>query len=44
MFYGPYNWWHSSKGFREVINEMIGYYYVRLFFRPYEQELKAKIK
>ncbi len=44
MFYGPYDWWHSSKGFREVINEMIGYYYVKLFFRPYEKELKSKIK
>jgi len=44
MFYGPYDWWHSSKGFREVINEMIGYYYVKLFFRPYEKELKLKIK
>jgi hypothetical protein len=40
MFYGPYNWWHSSKGFRETLNEAIGYYYVKFFFRPYEKELK----
>ncbi len=44
MFYGPFNWWHSSKGFREVMNEALGYYYVKLFFRPYEKELKAGIK
>jgi len=44
MFYGPYDWWHSSKGFREVINEAIGLYYVKLFFRPYEKELKEKQK
>jgi len=39
MFYGPYDWWHSSKGFRETLNEAIGYYYVRCFFRPYENEI-----
>lgn len=38
MFYGPDNWWHSSKGFREVMNEAFGYFYVKLFFRPYEKE------
>ena len=42
MFYGPYDWWHSSKGFREVMNEAIGLYYVKLFFRPYEKELQSK--
>jgi len=40
IFYGPNNWWHSSKGFREVMNEAFGLYYVKLFFRPYEKELK----
>ena len=44
MFYGPDDWWHSSKGFREVMNEALGYYYVKLFFRPYEKEMKKKIK
>ena len=40
MYYGPYDWWHSSKGFRETLNEAIGYFYVRLFFRPYKKELE----
>jgi len=44
MFYGPDDWWHSSKGFREVMNEALGYYYVKFFFRPYEKEMKKKIK
>jgi len=44
MFYGPFDWWHSSKGFREVMNEAFGYYYVKLFFRPYEKELNGKTK
>lgn len=35
-YYGPHNWWKNSKGFREVMNEIFGYFYVRLFFRPYE--------
>ena len=26
------------------MNEALGYYYVKLFFRPYEKELKAGIK
>ncbi len=36
FYYGPHNWWKNSKGFREVMNEIFGYFYVRLFFRPYE--------
>jgi len=35
FYYGPCNWWKSGKGFRETINEAIGYFYVRFFFRPY---------
>jgi len=35
FYYNRYNWWKSSKGFREVINELIGYVYVELFFKPY---------
>ncbi|MCX6286031.1 MAG: YdcF family protein [Bacteroidetes bacterium] len=42
IFYGPSDWWHSSKGFREVINEAIGYYYVKIFFRSYKKELKGR--
>jgi len=43
MFYGPSDWWHSSKGFREVMNEALGYYYVKFFFRPYEKGNKQDI-
>jgi hypothetical protein len=39
FYYGPQNWWRSSKGFRETMNEAIGYFYVRYFFKPYESEL-----
>jgi len=35
FYYGPHNWWKSGKGFRETVNEAIGYFYVRFFFRPY---------
>ena len=35
FYYGPDDWWRSSKGFRETVNEALGYFYVRLFFRPY---------
>ncbi len=42
LFYNAVDWWHSSKGFREVMNEAIGLIYVKLFFRPYETELKNK--
>jgi hypothetical protein len=28
------NWWHTSNGVRNVINEAIGYLYARLVFRP----------
>jgi len=41
-YYGEHDWWKSSKGFRETINEAIGYFYVRYFFRPYEKEMKLK--
>jgi len=36
FYYGPKNWWKSSKGFRETMNEAFGYFYTRLFFRPYK--------
>jgi hypothetical protein len=39
FYYGPQSWWKSSKGFRETVNEAIGYFYVRYFFRPYENKL-----
>ncbi|NQV01971.1 MAG: YdcF family protein [Bacteroidia bacterium] len=35
FYYGPNNWWKSSKGFREVMNELLGYIFVKLFFVPY---------
>lgn len=35
QYYGRSNWWKTSKGFRETINEAIGYFYTRFFFRPY---------
>jgi hypothetical protein len=41
-YYTDQNWWRSSKGFREVMNEAFGYFYVTLFFRPYENELRKK--
>lgn len=44
QFYGPNDWWHSSRGFREVMNEALGYFYVKLFFRPYEKALNEKAK
>ncbi|MEI6455532.1 MAG: ElyC/SanA/YdcF family protein, partial [bacterium] len=34
-YYGKDNWWKTGKGFRETLNEAIGYFYVRFFFRPY---------
>lgn len=38
MYYNGRNWWHSSKGFREVMNETFGYFYVSFFFRPYKTQ------
>lgn len=35
FYYGPHDWWRSGKGFRETLNEAIGYFYTRFFFRPY---------
>jgi hypothetical protein len=31
----PNRWWTTSKGFRSVFTEAIGYFYVRFFFTPY---------
>jgi hypothetical protein len=42
FYYGPKTWWKNSKGFREVMNEVFGYLYVRLFFTPYESPKKIK--
>jgi len=39
QYYDAKSWWRSSKGFRETMNEAIGYFYIRYFFRPYEKEL-----
>jgi len=35
-YYGADNWWKSSKGFREVLNEFLGYIFVKFFFVPYQ--------
>jgi hypothetical protein len=42
FYYGPHSWWKNSKGFREVMNEIFGYFYVRLFFSPYQISKTAK--
>jgi len=38
FYYGRNNWWRSSKGFREVMNELLGYIFVKVFFVPYTLE------
>ncbi len=35
IHYNQHSWWKSSKGFRETMNEALGYFYVRFFFSPY---------
>ncbi|MBL7137208.1 MAG: YdcF family protein [Bacteroidales bacterium] len=35
-YYGPNDWWRSGKGFREVMNEVLGYIFVKFFFVPYQ--------
>jgi hypothetical protein len=42
FYYGPQTWWRSTKGFRETMNEAIGYFYTRFFFRPYEKEITGR--
>lgn len=32
--YEPKRWWRSSNGFRNVTDELIAYFYARLFFWP----------
>lgn len=39
-YYKSDTWWKSSKGFRDVLSEMLGYYYVSFFFKPYEIQRK----
>ena len=34
QLYNPNSWWDTSKGFRSVVTEMIGYLYVYFFFSP----------
>ena len=34
LYYGASDWLKTSKGFRETMNEAIGYFYIRWFFRP----------
>jgi hypothetical protein len=33
-YYNEENWWRSTKGVRETLNEAIGYFYTRYFFHP----------
>jgi len=33
--YSSKDWWKSGKGVRETLNEVIGYFFVRFFFKPY---------
>lgn len=33
-YYDEKNWWRSTKGVRETLNEAIGYFYTRYFFHP----------
>ena len=42
FYYGPDSWWKSSKGFRETMNEAIGYYYIKFFFHPGYNEIAGK--
>jgi hypothetical protein len=42
FYYGPGDWWKSSKGFRETMNEAIGYFYVKFFFQPYTKPVNTK--
>ncbi|MBC8314763.1 MAG: YdcF family protein [Bacteroidales bacterium] len=44
FYYGPNDWWKSSKGFREVINELLGYIFVKFFFVPYEIKQDSRLK
>ncbi len=38
--YNKDKWWNTSRGFRTVTNEAIGYLYVKLFFHPDKKEVK----
>ncbi len=37
------HWWRSSRGFRNVGNEMMAYWFVRFFFHPDIQQYKKQI-
>ena len=41
--FDPVHWWRSSKGFRNVGNELLAYLYVRLFFHPDEAQYRRII-
>jgi len=40
FYYDKNNWWRSSKGFREVMNELLGFVFVKFFFVPYHPDDK----
>jgi hypothetical protein len=39
--YDPGHWWRSSDGFREVIGEVIAYFYARSCFLPFETSISG---
>ncbi|MFC2102433.1 ElyC/SanA/YdcF family protein [Bacteroidota bacterium] len=40
LYYGAHDWWKNSKGFREVMNEALAYFFTKLLFKPYTKEEK----
>jgi len=44
FYYGRNDWWKSSKGFREVMNELLGYIFVEFFFVPYTLDEERRTK
>lgn len=42
--YNKDKWWNSSRGFRTVTNEAIGYFYVKLFFHPDKKKVQSLLR
>lgn len=42
--FDPEHWWTSSKGFRNVGNELLAYFYVRFFFHPGSKYYKNEVQ
>ena len=43
FYYNAHNWWKTSKGFREVMNELLGVIFVELFFTPDNQPEETQV-